>query len=263
MIKKSILACLCYFLISFAPALSGTIHPLTPDSKHIEYGKNFHNVVRLCGIYEDSSLFCASAVVIHKNWIVTAAHVVNKSKICLVRNNDPDVSFVVTEIICHKDFDVDKFGVADIALGYVPMGIELNFYPELYEEQNEVGKVCSISGYGFTGNFITGAVKSDGLRRAGSNRIDSIEKDLLICLPSNAQRTALEFIIASGDSGGGLFIANKLAGINSCILASDKNPNSSYTDEACHTRVSKYVPWIRETMEEKQKSLNKVFDVDK
>jgi hypothetical protein len=76
-------------------------------------------------------------------------------------------------------------------------------------------------------------------------------------------RTELEFLICSGDSGGGLFINKKLAGINSCVLAADKKPNSSYGDDAGHTRISKYVPWIKQKIEEKKRSLDKVFGVDK
>jgi len=123
----------------------------------------------------------------------------------------------------------------------------LDFYPDLYETEDEVGKLCSISGYGFYGTFDTGAISSDENGRAGTNMIDYIDNDLLICSPSRPDRTTeLEFIIATGDSGGGLFIEGRLAGINSCVLARDNKPNSSYTDESGHTRISKYKEWIRD-----------------
>ena len=51
-------------------------------------------------------------------------------------------------------------------------------------------------------------------------------------------------MISHGDSGGGLFIDNKLAGINSLVMSSDGKPDSSWTDESGHTRVSKFVSWI-------------------
>jgi hypothetical protein len=113
-----------------------------------------------------------------------------------------------------------------------------------------VDKVCSLSGWGFTGTFITGSTKYDNKRRAGSNIIEKTERTNLVCSPSpkGVKHTELEFLIASGDSGGGLFIGNKLAGIHSSVLAIDKTPNSSYTDESCHTRISLYTKWIKESI---------------
>lgn len=228
-------------------AESGTIDPNVPDNKYIEYAKNFHYIVRIGGIENDGSQFAASAVIIDKKHILTAAHVVEKCKSCWIILDDKKIN--ITEIIYHQDFDRDKFGFADIAIGKSKEDLILNFYPELYSESDEVGKVCCISGFGLTGNFNKGATHSDGLRRAGSNVIEDIYNDLLICSPSKGSsdnKTELEFLIGSGDSGGGLFIDGKLAGINSCVMCEPGNsPNSSYGDDGGHTRISKYIDWIR------------------
>jgi hypothetical protein len=233
--------------------LAGTRDPSTPDEKYIEYGSKFEYVVSLCGIYEDGGMFCGSAVAINKDWILTAAHVVKGSKHCGIHIKDCDV-ILADKVIPHEDFD-GKFGKADIALCRLKKSFDLTFYPELYEKEDEVGKVCCMSGYGLTGTFHTGQSISDGKRRAGSNVIDYICQDLLICSPSknNADRkTSLEFIICSGDSGGGLFIDGKLAGINSCVMTNGKAPNSKYGDEGGHTRVSKFLPWILKIIKENQ-----------
>jgi len=84
------------------------------------------------------------------------------------------------------------------------------------------------------------------------NKIDYISDSLLMCSPSIMSKTELEFLIASGDSGGGLFIDNKLAGINSCVMAVDKKPDSTYNDESGHTRVSKFLGWIKEHMQKRR-----------
>lgn len=233
-------------MVSYA----GTIDPQVPDKKYIDYAKDFKYIYKICGTYEDGGLFCASAVAIDSHWIATAAHVVKNQKICFL--NREDKAYQIKEIIIHKDFDEESFGVGDIALGYIEEDLGLEFYPELYTDEDEVNQICSISGHGLTGNFITGVVKSDDFQRAGSNRIDSIENDLLICSVSQNKKTALEFLICSGDSGGGLFIGNKLAGINSCVLADDKKPNSDYGDQSGHTRISKFVPWIKKNLERKK-----------
>lgn len=238
------------FLLFFFSSLcySGTIDPNTPDSKYINYGKDFHYVGMLCGQYEDGDFFCASAVAIDDHNILTAAHVVENSKMCIFTLNGTN-PHCIKKVIIHKDFQPEKFGFADIAIGHSDTAFKLKFYPDLYNQDDEESKLCCIAGYGFKGTFISGSIEHDGLKRAGSNIIDKIDKDLLICSPSKKQDktfTSLEFLIASGDSGGGLFIDNKLAGINSCVIAVGRVPASKYGEEGGHTRVSRFIEWIKE-----------------
>lgn len=246
-IYKIIGSILFTILLTFA-TFAGTIDPNTPDSKYIDYGSQFHCVVGICGVETDGGLFCASAVIIDKHHILTAAHVVYQSDICFVTVKDK--KYEISKVVVHKDFTETSFGVGDIALGYCEKDFELDFYPKLYESDDEVGKICSVAGYGLTGTFESGAKTSDGKKRAGSNMIDSVDYDMLICTPSRRNHkdyTALEFFLASGDSGGGLFIDGKLAGINSCIISSNgSSPKSRYNEEGGHTRVSKFIKWIND-----------------
>lgn len=241
---------LLVFLITLcSPSYSGTIDPSTPDSKYVEYGSKFDCIVRVGGTANDGNkdfMFYASGVAIDDHHILTAAHVVNGCKECFVIIKDK--KYIISQITIHKDFE-KTFGAGDIALGYTDDKLELDFYPSLYDTDDEVGKVCSISGYGLTGTFSTGATRSDDKKRAGSNMIDRTFSDVIVCNPSRRHEkgyTELEFFIASGDSGGGLFIDGKLAGINSCVMVSNRSPNSSYGEEACHTRISKFIGWIRD-----------------
>ena len=237
---------LLFFYFHFFVSYAGTIDPSTPDSKYVEYGSKFHSVVKVCGSYEDGTLFCASASLIDDHNFLTAAHVVKGAVVCFVTVGEQ--SFPIKTIIINKGFD-DSFGVADIAIGYSDKPFGLKSYPPLYENDDEVGKVCSIAGYGLTGTFLTGAHKSDNKRRAGSNTVDSTDKDILLCSPSKRHEkgyTSLEFMIGSGDSGGGLFIDGKLAGINSCVMSVGKSPKSKYNEESGHTRISKFIGWINE-----------------
>jgi hypothetical protein len=227
---------------------AGTIDPSTPDNRYIEYGKDFNYVVSVCGNNQQNMMFCGSAVAIDDNHFLTAAHVVKDCKVCYITVKDKKI--LAKKVIVHKDYSEETFGIADIALGYVEEKIGLDFYPKLYTLSDEIGKISCISGYGLTGTFHTGAVLSDHKKRAGSNFIDFIDRDLLVCTPSTRSSdryTSLEFLIASGDSGGGLFIDNKLAGINSCLMCvGKKSPRSTYGEESGHTRVSKFVDWINE-----------------
>jgi hypothetical protein len=151
-------------------------------------------------------------------------------------------------VVCHAEFDDDKIGSADIALGYSSKVIEIPFDLELYKDNNEENKVCAIVGCGMTGTFATGAVIGDGKKRAGANIIRNIHKNLLMCYCDPKSRIPMELLIASGDSGGGLFIDGKLAGIHSCVMATDKKPDSDYGDESGHTRISDYIDWIEKNI---------------
>lgn len=231
---------------------SGTIDPSVPDSRYVEYGKKFIHVVKIKGICnckkrDREHEFHASAVIISPHWVVTAAHVVSSADDMAILVGGRECK--ISKVKIHKDFDKDKMGHNDIALCYSDEDFGMDFYPELYTESDEVGKIASICGYGMTGSFSTGAVKSDDLKRAGSNIVDRIEMKCLICNNLGGRKTELEFMIASGDSGGGLFIDGKLAGINSFVMADDGKPNSDYGDECAHTRVSLYADWMKETME--------------
>lgn len=240
---------LLYFLLFFVSVsvFAGTIDPNMQDSKHVKYGSKFRYVLKLCGKDRKNRPFCASSVAIKPNWILTAAHVVEDCESCFV--NIDEKKICVEKVICHEKFNSNHFGEYDIALGYVKEDIDLEFFPELYDKQDEVGKICCISGFGLYGTFSTGAKYFSNDRRAGSNIIEHIDRKLLVCTPSKKNKTELEFLIGSGDSGGGLFIENKLAGINSCVIATDGKPDSTYTDEGGHTRVSLYIDWIKQNIE--------------
>ena len=47
-----------------------------------------------------------------------------------------------------------------------------------------------------------------------------------------------------------MFIDGKLAGINCCVLASDKKPDADYGDDSGFLRISQYKEWILENIEE-------------
>lgn len=237
---------------SFSSA--GTIDPSVPESRYVEYGSKFIHVVRIKGICnckkrQSEHDFQASSVIISPHWVLTAAHVVSSAD---------DIAVVVGEkehrinrIKIHKDFNDERLGYNDIALCHSEDDFGMEFYPEIYTGNDEVGKTAAICGYGLAGSFSTGAVLREGILplRAGSNVIERIERSCLIC-NNTGRRTGLEFMITSGDSGGGLFIDGKLAGINSFVMADDGKPNSDYGDECAHTRVSLYSDWIRVNTEE-------------
>jgi secreted trypsin-like serine protease len=242
---------LLFFLISIE-IQAGTINEKASDKKHVDYGSEHECVLKIEGNYQDNQTFFASAVAIKPKWVITAAHVVQGYKEVQIEVKSKKIK--VTEVIIHKDFEKNNFGYYDIALGRCEQDMKLKHYPALYENNDEVGKISGICGVGMTGDFVKGAHFYDGKKRAGSNYIDYAERTVLVCSPSRRGQpkyTNLEFLICSGDSGGGLFIDGKLAGINSSVMApKGKQPNSTYGTESCHTRVSLMLDWIRKYSED-------------
>jgi len=233
---------------------AGTIATTASDQQHIEYGKQFHHVVPISVKSHEDVLMKGSAVVLNKNWIITAAHVVKDTKSGYIMIDDK--KYCLDIVIYHHEFNDDKIGVADIALGYSKRNMDIPFDLELYKKRDEQDKICSVVGYGLTGTFATGAKISDNKKRAGVNRVINIHKNILMCLCDPNKSISMELMIASGDSGGGLFIDGKLAGINSCVLAEDKKPDSDYGDESGHTRISDYAEWIEENIKSKDPILD-------
>lgn len=240
-----------------AAALAGTTDPGTPDEKYVEFGKKFPCVRRIRAVEPKPAdpkrivTWHASAVVIQPHWIVTAAHVVDGvAAPTILDDADPASEYALTHIVAHPLFDNGRNGYYDIALGYSEKDFRLDFYPELNTDTDELGKPATLAGFGFHGTFHTGMAVSDGKRRAGSNKVSGLERSVLVCDPSLDNKTALEFLITPGDSGGGLFIGNKLAGIHSFLMAKDGKPDGTYTDESAHTRISLYVDWVNSQIEQ-------------
>ena len=254
---------LLWFVLALADAttLAGTRDPETPDEKYVEFGKKFPFVRKIRAVERAPKdpkavhVFYGSAVMIKPHWVLTAAHVLLDVGQPTILGDELDpVEYPLVHTISHPQFDDGKNGYYDIALCYSEKDLGLDFYPALYTDHDELGKDATVAGFGFHGTFNTGMVEQDGKRRAGSNKISSLERSVLVCDPSMYQKTAMEFLITPGDSGGGLFIGNKLAGIHSFLMAADGKPNGTYTDESAHTRVSLYADWVESQIEQYERA---------
>ena len=246
-------------------SFAGTIDPNTPDSRYVAFGQQFPSVIRIRADIDELSpkeeaespktdklatkFFrqYGSLAIIRPHWALTAAHVTTGAhNHTAYKDNKAEYPL---RIFVHPDFDDEIIGYNDIALCYSAKDFQLDFYTPLYTEQDEVGKDITMAGYGLRGTFRTGAVVSDGKKRAGQNTIDSISRAVLTCSASlgaglDSKKKPLEYMISPGDSGGGMYIGDKLAGINSFLMAVDKVPDGTYGDDSAFTRVSLYVDWI-------------------
>lgn len=229
------------YLLLLNTCSAGTIDPNVPDEKYLDYAKNFPFVAKVTG----NNTYYASAVVISPHFFLTNAHVADKiNKIIIEETNE----FEIIEIIIHENYKKES-RENDIAIGKIKENFNLQFYPELYSEKNEINKVVCICGYGASGNFSTGKNKDDRKRRAGSNIISETTEYALFCSAIDNPKTQLEFLICHGDSGGGLFLDNKLCGLNCFIKQNDGTYNSNYSDKSGYIRISRHINWIKENIE--------------
>lgn len=230
--------------------VSGTGDPRVDDSQYVEFGKKFPYVARLvCKPRDGGSEHEASCVLVGDRWAITAAHVVEGMDEWAVITDDGK-RHVLSGVSIHERFRRGAFGCGDIAVCHSEDDFGLDWYPSLYDGRDEGGKTVFIAGFGMSGTLDSGRTRaSDGVRRAGSNTICEVKDGYIVCLTDDRPATSLEFHIAPGDSGGGLFIGSRLAGINSHVSVSGSTPPKGvYGEESGHTRISEYRDWIAKEM---------------
>jgi hypothetical protein len=250
----------CTALTVNAGVIQDDIDPI----KHVNLAANYSTVGQVFTQTNSGAFYAASATVIGSNWILTAAHVVDD--ITSLTFNFASESEAASSWFAHEDWNGDLGKGYDIALvrfDNLDFG-DFGITPAtLYRGSDEIGRVGTSVGYGLTGTGSTGFISNNDLnKRAGKNVIDAElvtkGKGNRVLLsdfdnpddPSDSSYGSvnpldLEYLIAPGDSGGGLFIDGMLAGVHSFGWGRlDGNPNSDYGDVSGHTRVSSFTSWI-------------------
>ncbi len=259
---KTILFFIMTALISLS-ATAGTRHPSIPDSRYIEYAKKFDCIKSVEIEYHLENkeeikkvIGFASCVVIAEDWVLTAAHISHEAKNIYIKHeteNRLQKKYLVDEMIIHKDFVMDGKSIngntCDIALCHVANNPNFQSGVELVDIDAEVlNKLVAICGFGVTGDFNTGAKIYDGKKRAGSNVTESIVNDIILFgSEKNEKPTVVEMLVATGDSGGGVFLDGKLLGIISFIASSDST-RSDYGDSSGFVDIRKHKRWIHDTL---------------
>lgn len=251
------------------PESSYTTLAADPDYAAVGVVKNGEGEVR------------ASGVLISPTWVITAAHygqgsnprtftVDGETRVILNRTRHPN--WIDTP---------DPAEGYDLALLHLDKPITNIAIPELYTALGEVGMVGTYVGYGLGGDGDSGEVDgTDDVKRAGQNIISkaggsipgiggSFSSNVLLAdfdkptFPGSSTATGsyskltgalqdLENMIATGDSGGGVFIeiagTTYLAAVHSAAISFDPGGDNGipfdYGDILLSTRIQPSLGWI-------------------
>lgn len=256
-----------------ATATAGTIRHDRADSNYTSLAASYPAVGRLTW-----SGYICSATLIREDWVLTAGHCLDQTGLSASDwtfdlSDSGGGTHIGAERYLHPDWvssGGDLTVGADIALLQLSTAeTVVNPATINYSNTTEVGRVATHVGYGRTGTGLTGMNAPSGTKRAGNNVVDldgnSVvgfnDKVLFEDFDSGSSGDNwsgsmtpqnLEYLIASGDSGGPMFIdfgsGEVVAGVHSFISSVDGNTDADYGDIAGSIRVSSYSTWISSTM---------------
>jgi secreted trypsin-like serine protease len=242
-------------------ANAGTIRDDRNIDSHKLLAAEYPSVGRL--LLNDKTELC-SGTLVDPNWVLTAGHCIYTKESGQAKQATFQIgskSYEADTATYYQNWDgVEATKGYDIGLLKLTSPVTNITPANLYKGSTEVGEVAAYTGFGRTGDGVTGATKSNtGTKLAGANVIDGYGSDfysnwsnrvLISDFDSPSESTNLfgsptpldlEYSIAPGDSGGGVFIDGSLAGVNSF---GSKDNNAKYGSFIGATRVSPYVSWI-------------------
>lgn len=206
----------------------------TNDSEYLNLGKQFESVVR---IETDNSF--GSGVLLDSNTLITSAHnIKHKRNIKIVIEY---TEYLPKKIVYHKDLDLAIIKITNIN--------QDNFKLELYT-QEYLNKEFIIVGYGFTGVGSKGYSIRDFKKRGAVVVCSALKKGFGECVFMRDDGIQVGGSAAPGDSGGGVFKDNKLAGIITYVTGKggDGKGDSSYGDRSAFIPINLAEDWILENL---------------
>jgi len=246
-------------------ANAGTIRHDRTDTQYRTLANSFNSVGSLSLRGSTSSWNC-SGTLIGSNYLLTAAHCLEDS----AGRNLTSGTFTLGGTRYTIRSGVKNSGWSssnrnptagyDMAILQLSSNVTNVSAANLFTGTNENSQTGTYVGFGFRGTGTTGQVANTfGTKRAGQNIMnlgsqlgwsDQVLWSDFTDPRTNPNALNLEYNIASGDSGGGLFINGLLAGVNSVIQNANLNSMwADYGDRSLVTRVSSLNNWIQNVVQ--------------
>jgi len=244
-VKKYALACLLYLTtIQYANAI--IIRHDVDDSQYQALGDQYAASVGYVG-------GCA-ATLIDPQWLLTAAHCVERYKTTLMTARHLDHSYRIETIFVHPQFNLNQDEIYDIALVQLKTPVVNGTPATLYQKFDEVGKPVIFVGRGTFGNGKEGLIRDDYVQRGATNTVVNADQQVIgFRFDEPEKATPLEGISSRGDSGGPAFIETNdtlaVIGVSSYQVSNDMK-EGHYGVGEYYTRVASFYSWLNTTMAE-------------
>ena len=234
------------------------------DSRYVVYAQQYPQLFYLHTRFNNK--ICI-ATLISEQWAITAGHCTEETPLGEMMNSGADYSvslngeeYTIAELVMHPSYKhPQQTESVDLALIKLDRPVEGISPINLYQGVDEMDKVVSFVGWGFTGMGTRGETDNDGKMRRAQNTVMNAGKwlEFIFDDPRDSNSTALplEGVPGLGDSGGpalmetpqGMMIMGVALGEINNPLAAQRG---GYGTISLYERVSSHYAWMMQVIEE-------------